>query len=111
MLPTLGDKLTTPSGQPGWECKFYNHDSDGNVNLAKEITRYVLPDTDVKFTDSLPTTLTPFFSVRFEGTLKVDQSAQFEFGLAVLGQAKLWVNGELKISNWTKLKPDELFYG
>ncbi|KDQ17192.1 glycoside hydrolase family 3 protein [Botryobasidium botryosum FD-172 SS1] len=108
-LPALDDKMTTESGQPGWDCTFHNQDTEGNV-ADKVIAHYVLKSTDAVFCDSLPADITPNWTVRFKGILKVDRTAPFEFGLTVAGQAKLWINDELKLFSYTKLKPGEIFY-
>jgi beta-glucosidase len=105
----LEDKLTTPKGESGWLCVFYSHDSEGNP--SKEIASFVLEDTRVKLNDFLPEGLTPTWSLKLTGDLKVDRSAPFEFGLTVAGRAKLFVNGKLTIDNWTKQRPGEFFYG
>ena len=36
---------------------------------------------------------------------------EFELGLAVAGRAKLYVDGNMTIDNWTKQTPGDFFYG
>ncbi|KAJ3480529.1 hypothetical protein NLI96_g8280 [Meripilus lineatus] len=45
------------------------------------------------------------------GKLTMPKTASYELGLTVAGRAKLWVNGELVIDNWTRQRPGEFFYG
>lgn len=106
-LPTLEDLLVAPSGEPGWVCNFYAHDEKGEPSVLVE--SIVLHDTRVKLNDFLPKGLTEEWSLSCRGTLKVDATGPFEFGLTVAGRAKLFVDGELLIDNWTKQRPGDFF--
>ncbi|CAE6520641.1 unnamed protein product [Rhizoctonia solani] len=108
-LPTLENLLTTPDGHPGWEARFYTHDE--NQQPKDEVAKFVLNDTRVKLNDFLPEGLTSSWTIKLKGTLKVEKTAPFEFGLTVAGRAKLWVNGKMTIDNWTHQRPGEFFYG
>ncbi|KDN51739.1 hypothetical protein RSAG8_00287, partial [Rhizoctonia solani AG-8 WAC10335] len=108
-LPTLENQLTAPDGQPGWEASFYTHDE--NQQPKDEVAKFTLNDTRVKLNDFLPEGLTPSWTIKLKGTLKVNKTAPFEFGLTVAGRAKLWVNGKMTIDNWTHQRPGEFFYG
>ncbi|KAG6833210.1 hypothetical protein H0H87_010273 [Tephrocybe sp. NHM501043] len=127
-LPTLENNLVTTAGEPGWSCTFYSHNEDGS--LSEPVARFVLRDTRVKLNDFLPAGLTPEWTIKLEGRLTVHQSVLYELGLTVAGvfissqetvslrlihfvpgRAKLWVNGELTIDNWTKQTPGDFFYG
>lgn len=109
-LPTLENQLTTADGKHGWSCKFYNHDKDGNP-AGPSLADFVLTDTRVKLNDFLPVGLKEEWSIKLEGRLQVDKTAEYELGLTVAGRAKLYVNGKLTIDNWTKQQPGEFFYG
>lgn len=109
-LPTLENYLTTPSGQPGWACSFHNHDANGDPTGAS-LADFVLQDTRVKLNDFLPAGLTPTWTIKLNGKLKVDKTAEYELGLTVAGRAKLFINSKLTIDNWTKQRPGEFFYG
>ncbi|TFK42861.1 glycoside hydrolase family 3 protein [Crucibulum laeve] len=108
-LPTLENNLLTPTGERGWLCTFYSHDNVGNP--WKPIGEFILQDTRVKLNDFLPPGLTPTWSIKLQGKLNITQSAVFELGLTVAGRAKLWINGQLTIDNWTKQTPGDFFYG
>ncbi|KAJ6546416.1 beta-glucosidase, partial [Mycena vulgaris] len=108
-LPTLENKLKTADGQPGWLCTFYNHDQYGELTDA--VAAFVIMDTRVKLVDFLPPGLTPNWTIKLTGRLTVEKTVPFELGLTVAGRAKLWVNGELTIDNWTKQTPGDFFYG
>lgn len=105
----MEDKLATLDGKPGWEATFYDHDAMHQPR--KDVAKYVLNDTRVKLNDFLPTGLTPTWSMNLDGTLTLDHTGPFEFGLTVSGRAKLWVDGKLTIDNWTKQVPGDFFYG
>ncbi|KAH8102834.1 putative beta-glucosidase from glycoside hydrolase family GH3 [Cristinia sonorae] len=109
-LPTLENSLTTADGKRGWSCKFYNHDKNGNIT-GSSIAGFVLTDTRVKLNDFLPAGLTSTWTIKLEGKLEVDKTAEYELGLTVAGRAKLFVNGKLTIDNWTRQQPGEFFYG
>ncbi|KAJ7172746.1 beta-glucosidase [Mycena filopes] len=108
-LPTLENNLKTPSGEPGWICTFYNHDSQGG--LTAPVASFRIVDTRVKLVDFLPPGLTANWSIKLTGRLTVDKTVPFELGLTVAGRAKLWVNGNLTIDNWTSQTPGDFFYG
>ncbi|KAJ7046512.1 glycoside hydrolase family 3 protein [Mycena alexandri] len=108
-LPTLDNNLKTPSGEPGWICTFYNHDPQGN--LTDPVASFKILDTRVKLVDFLPPNLTTNWSIELTGQLTVEKTAPFELGLTVAGRAKLWVDGNLTIDNWTTQTPGDFFYG
>ena len=108
-MPTLENFLTTPAGEPGWLCSFYNHDKRGNV-IEASVADFVLNDTRVKLNDFLPDGLTPTWTIKLNGKLTVEKTAEYELGLTVAGRAKLFVNRKLLVDNWTKQRPGEFFY-
>lgn len=65
----------------------------------------------MKLNDFLPAGLTPDWTIKLNGKLVFNKTADYELGLTVAGRAKLFVNGELAIDNWTKQRPGEFFYG
>ena len=102
--------LTTPTGESGWLCSFYNHDANGEP-VGSSIADFVLQDTRIKLNDFLPSGLTPTWTIKLLGKLKVEKTAEYELGLTVAGRAKLYINSKLTIDNWTKQRPGEFFYG
>ncbi|TBU29076.1 putative beta-glucosidase from glycoside hydrolase family GH3 [Dichomitus squalens] len=108
--PTLEAYLQTPSGEPGWSCTFYNHDKHGSPT-GDPVMGYVLQDTRVKLNDFLPSGLTESWTIKLRGKITMDKTADYDLGLTVAGRAKLYVNGELTIDNWTKQRPGDFFYG
>ncbi|KAI0693903.1 putative beta-glucosidase from glycoside hydrolase family GH3 [Cytidiella melzeri] len=108
--PTLESYLTTADGKPGWTCSFYSHDENGNPT-GDSVADFVLQDTRVKLNDFLPEGLTSTWTIKLNGKLQFDKTAEYELGLTVAGRAKLFVDGVLAIDNWTKQRPGEFFYG
>lgn len=109
-LPTLENFLTTPTGESGWQCSFFNHDTR-ETPVGAAVADFVLRDTRVKLNDFLPAGLTSTWTIKLIGKLTVDKTALYELGLTVAGRAKLFINGKLLIDNWTKQRPGEFFYG
>jgi len=108
--PTLERFLKTASGEPGWICSFYNHDAQDKP-VDKPLAEFRLTDTRIRLNDFLPPGLTPNWTIKLRGLLTVDKTATYELGLTVAGRARLFLNGELKIDNWTRQRPGEFFYG
>jgi beta-glucosidase len=65
----------------------------------------------VKLNDFLPPGLGATWNIELTGQLRVPTTGPFEFGLAVAGRARLFVNGKEAIDNWTRQRPGEFFYG
>ena len=64
------------------------------------------------FSDSQPKELTERYTLRLKATLKpFDRDTKFQFGLIVAGRAKLYVDGNLIVDNWTKQKRGDAFFG
>ena len=102
----------------------YNHDHDGNYSDV--VLDSVIQTTLVKFSDFLPSGLTPTWGIRLRGLLTVNITGRFELGLCVAGEysgsssavnncvikgrAKLWTNGTIAIDNWTKQRNGQFLY-
>jgi beta-glucosidase len=72
-------------GKSGWLCTFYNHDEQGNP-MGHGIADFVLKETRIRLNDFLPAGLTPTWTIKLTGLLKVDSTSPFEFGLSVAGR-------------------------
>ena len=84
---------------------------DNGEPTGQSVGTFILQDTRVKLNDFLPPGLTPTWTIKLHGDLKVEKTAEYELGLTVAGRAKLWVDGKMTIDNWTKQRPGEFFYG
>ncbi|KAI6107980.1 glycoside hydrolase family 3 protein [Pisolithus sp. B1] len=93
-MPTLDFDLTTPTGERGWIGSWYRHENDDSMTLAPYAHR------------------NPRWSLKLEGLLKPrSRDCIFEFGLTVAGRAKLFVDGQLVIDNWTRQQRGGAFFG
>jgi beta-glucosidase len=110
-LPTIESLLTTPNGEPGWSCAFHAHKEGTEEPVAEPVGTFVLTDTRVKLNDFLPAGLGPTWSLELRGSMKPPTTGPYEFGIAVAGRARLYVNGKEVIDNWTKQRAGEFFYG
>ena len=74
-------------------------------------TQYI-DESNMFFSDSPPKELTQYWSLRVKThMIPLEQDTEFEFGLTVVGRAKLFVDGELIVDNWTKQTRGEAFFG
>ena len=64
--PTIEAFLTTPSGEPGWVCTFYNSDGNG-VPISGAVKEYVLRDTRIRLNDFLPEGLGETWMLKLHG--------------------------------------------
>lgn len=104
-LPVLDDQLTTTDGgTPGWTGSFYCHNDDSSGEHRAEPIKVVdLVQTHLFFFDALPEGITRRWSFELKGrSLLRAKDTQFQFGLTVMGRAKLFVDGEVVIDNWTR---------
>ena len=108
--PTIEAFLTTPSGEPGWVCTFYNSDANG-VPTSGPVKEYVLRDTRIRLNDFLPPGLGETWMLKLRGNLTMEKTAEYELGVTVAGRAKLYIEGKLLVDNWTKQRPGDFYYG
>jgi beta-glucosidase len=110
-LPTLEDLLTTADGKSGWTCTFYAHKEGTEEPLPDPVATFILTDTRIKLNDFLPAGLGATWTLELTGAMKPPNTGDFEFGLAVSGRARLFVDDKEVIDNWTKQRAGEFFYG
>ncbi|EKM56180.1 glycoside hydrolase family 3 protein [Phanerochaete carnosa HHB-10118-sp] len=111
--PTLDYDLVTEDGKPGWTGSWFAHESDESMTPLKEPlkTQYV-DETRIFVSTSYPKDITKRWTLRLDGQLKPrDRDMLFEFGLIASGRAKLFVDDQLVIDNWTKQRRGEFFFG
>ncbi|KAI6129846.1 glycoside hydrolase family 3 protein [Pisolithus croceorrhizus] len=112
-MPTLDFDLTTPTGERGWIGSWYRHENDDSMTLAPTpIETRLIDETRVFINTSTPEGITRRWSLKLEGLLKPrSRDCIFEFGLTVAGRAKLFVDGQLVIDNWTRQQRGGAFFG
>nr|ADX07306.1 putative beta-glucosidase [Flammulina velutipes] len=112
-LPTLEYELLTENGEPGWVGDWYAHENDDSmVPLAKPFFTQLIDETRLLISTSSPKGITRRWTLKLRGFLKPrDTDTDFEFGLEVAGRARLYVDGNLVIDNWTRQRRGEGFFG
>ncbi|KAI0355239.1 beta-glucosidase [Trametes cingulata] len=111
-MPTLENEIVTEDGRPGWIGAFHSHESDDSmVPLDKPLTTRYIDETRIFLSTDYPKELTKRFTLRLRGQLKPrDHDCDYEFGLLSAGRAKLFVDDQLVIDNWTKQKRGDAFF-
>ncbi|KAF5250101.1 hypothetical protein FANTH_4654 [Fusarium anthophilum] len=104
-----GDMITTPEGVPGMRMRFYSQGP--NVPDREIIDESHLPDSSWLLMGYSHPKLESHFYVSVEGDLVIQETGLFEFGLAVYGSARLYVDGQLLIDNSLVQRGGTFFFG
>ncbi|KAG5773278.1 hypothetical protein H9Q73_012177 [Fusarium xylarioides] len=104
-----GDMITTPEGAPGMRMRFY---SQGPSVPDREIVdESHLPDSSWQLMGYSHPKLDKLFYATVESDLVIQETGSFEFGLAVYGSARLYVDGQLLIDNNLVQRGGTFFFG
>jgi beta-glucosidase len=93
--PSNVDDLRNAVGEPGFDFSFYNHGSD------KVVHKMSLTETFIYFAHSKPPGLNKDFRAVASATFTPENSGIYEFGVEVIGKAKLYIKDTLVVDNWT----------
>lgn len=93
--PSNADDLRNAAGQPGFDFTFYNHGSD------KPVATMALNDTFIYFDSSKPDGVGKDFRAVVTATFTPEFSGIYEYGVEVIGKAKLYLDETLVVDNWT----------
>ncbi|KAH7107285.1 beta-glucosidase [Auriculariales sp. MPI-PUGE-AT-0066] len=117
-LPVLDHDLITPDGQPGWRMEFFNHDAKDQDKPLFDKPVHILEsvqETQIHLNDSTVANiqgLTPQWSIKLTGYLAPqDYDGEFEFGIGVIGRARLSVDGQTVVENWDNQTKGWAFFG
>ncbi|KAK7040397.1 hypothetical protein VNI00_009875 [Paramarasmius palmivorus] len=112
-MPTLEYELLTEDGRPGWMGSWYPHTSDNSMSpLDKPVLTQYVDETKSFICTSYPKGLTYRWTLKLKGYLKPREiNTDFGFGLASSGRARLYVDGNLVVDNWTRQRRGDLFFG
>lgn len=105
VMPSLDFDVVTPTGRRGLLGTFHRHESDDSMIVVEEPVQTRVIDETLIFLDlsDFPDGLTRKWTLRLRGQLVPrEKDMIFEFGLSVVGRAKLWVDDKLVIDNWTR---------
>ncbi|KAK7204563.1 glycoside hydrolase superfamily [Myxozyma melibiosi] len=111
-IPPLGKhNCKTPSGQPG--LRFRSYREPDSVKDRKPVDERTLASGDVFLSDYEHPSIIDLrvFYAEFIGIFTPEESGEYEFGLAVYGTAKLYIDDELFIDNATKQIQGSAFFG
>lgn len=115
ILPTLEWDLMTEKNQGarGWAGQWYSHESDDSMKpLDTPIATQFFDETRLFISTSYPKGITHTWTMKLRGFLKPKPyDIDFEFGLIAAGRAKLWVDGNLVIDNWTRQRRGDHLFG
>ncbi|KAJ9639905.1 hypothetical protein H2199_006138 [Coniosporium tulheliwenetii] len=108
-LPQLGQLLRTVDGKRGFTLKIYNEPPKASERHLLE--ERLLSDSMVFFLDYSHPSLQPIWYADAEGIFTPEESGIYDFGLCVQGTAKLYVDGELLVSNVENQRSGPSFLG
>lgn len=111
--PQIGKLLRTIDGRrQGFALRIYNEapPSEG-ADSRPVIDEKVLDDSNIWFVDYEHAELASFWYAELEGVLTPERSGVWDFGLSVHGTGRLFIDGELVVSNVSEQKPGGTFGG
>ncbi|KAJ9114084.1 hypothetical protein QFC22_005904 [Naganishia vaughanmartiniae] len=112
-LPMLDGWITTEDGKKGWTTDFYAESPFANQGV-KPVSSYVVPSTRVRVNDQKPPGITKDqFCFISTGYIVAEEDGDHEFGISVVGRARVFVNDKLVLDNGfeNKQTPGDTFYG
>ncbi|KAJ7677968.1 beta-glucosidase [Mycena polygramma] len=111
--PSLDYELFTEDGKRGWTGSWHSHvDDDSMTALDEPVKVDHLDETRIFISTSAPAALTKRWTLKLRGQLLPRaKDTPFEFGLISAGRARLYVDGELLIDNWTRQRRGDAFFG
>ncbi|KAK5094635.1 hypothetical protein LTS08_008491 [Lithohypha guttulata] len=108
-LPELGPHLTTSAGKSGFSLSVYNEPPEASDRSLLEERH--LTASNLFFIDYSHPQLDEIWYADAEGTFTPESSGIYDFGLAVQGTARLYVDGQVVVSNVENQKPGTSFLG
>ncbi|KAF2827691.1 beta-glucosidase precursor [Ophiobolus disseminans] len=108
MLPQLGKDLTV-SGKPGFTLRFFN--DPPTTSTRRLLEERHLENSDIFFLDYDHPDLNPIWYAEAEGDFIAPESGVYDFGLCVQGTGRLYIDGELLVSNVENQRPGPSFLG
>lgn len=110
-LPGLAPKLTNSvTGEKGYNLKFYQDPPSKLTKDSKPFDERNTVESSLLLVDYKASIGSDLYYIVFSGALKVEESADYEFGLSVLGSAQLFVNDKLVVDNKTKQERGTFFF-
>ncbi|KAF8888341.1 glycoside hydrolase family 3 protein [Infundibulicybe gibba] len=112
-MPSLDYEMFTADGRRGWIGTWHRHvDDESMVPVEEPLETRLVDETRIFVSTSIPNGITRKWTLRLRGQLRPrPYDVDFEFGLTAAGRAKLYVDGELVIDNWTRQRRGDSFFG
>ncbi|GAM33412.1 hypothetical protein EIK77_003972 [Talaromyces pinophilus] len=109
LLPEIGTCLRTDDGRVGFSLKVFNEPHTSTARTLLEERH--LTDTNMWFFDYSNSKLNKTWYADVEGIFTPEVSGIYDFGLAVHGTGKLYIDEQLVVSNVENQKPGSAFLG
>ncbi|KAG8833577.1 hypothetical protein FRC17_010401 [Serendipita sp. 399] len=101
LLPSLDFDVVNSRGGKGFDAQWFSHD-ENDKPLSEPLKSLEVDETYIFMSDSAPRELSERWTMVLKGSIRPrEQDTEFEFGLTVAGRAKLYIDGQLVIDNWT----------
>ncbi|THH15309.1 hypothetical protein EW146_g5137 [Bondarzewia mesenterica] len=113
-LPSLDFDMVTETNEKGWSATWHRHLDDDSMTVVDSLFQpaSIIDETRIYISASAPKGITRRWTMRLRGQLRpCSYDRKFEFGLIVSGRAKLFVDGNLVIDNWTRQRRGTEFFG
>lgn len=111
-LPALSEQVTNSSNNKrGFRTRFYSEDPTDKPDAEAFDDLHVAQSSIFLADYKHPKIKDDLYWIVFEGDLTVDETADYEFGLAVIGTGQLFVDGKLVVDNKTKQTRGNVFFG
>jgi len=109
-IPLLSHLVVAENGEPGFMIKFYPEPP--SKSDRKPFDERHLDNSFIFLGDyKNPAIEGVLFYADIEAFLTPEEDGEYQFGLMVLGTAKLYVDGELVVDNQTKQRLGDSFFG
>jgi beta-glucosidase len=107
--PQLGKHLRTDDGRQGFTMRVYNEPPTATERTVLE--ERILTDSTVFFIDYSHPKLSTIWYADSEGIFTPEESGTYDFGLCLQGTGRLFIDGELIVSNIDDQKSGPSFLG
>ncbi|KAL2838660.1 beta-glucosidase precursor [Aspergillus pseudodeflectus] len=110
MLPLM--KTVTATGIEGLDIKLFPHPFDFDVQPHPPPSATVISENSrMFFFDCLPPVALPITWALLDGIFEPEVSGHYDFGVATTGRAKLFVDDQMVVDNWTEQEASRAFFG
>lgn len=110
-LPPFVREVTAADGSIGFDGTWHSHDEHGEP-ISDPVETSHIKSNSVFVVDSAPESLTKTWTLRLKGHFKPrEKDTLYDFGCSVSGRAKIYLDGNLVVDNWTSQRHGGSFFG